>query len=191
MNLEDAMKRLMIVAMLLWGGGSCLAQEGSSEIQGLYIRLQGFNFNAGGSLFNIQGASGNGGGYVYVRHFTDRFGMFQQMAFIGGPQDNGFKVRLLTEFQGFQLTRGKGPLLVYAKGGLGFTRYMFAGGFSGSTTNFAVNYGGGAQIKIKEGLGLVLEATRITMRLPNLTGAADRSSWANAWQLATGIAIHF
>jgi hypothetical protein len=185
------MKRLMIAAILLWGSGSCLAQEGSTEVQGLYYRLQGFNFNAGEGYFNIQGASGNGGGYVLVRHFTEKFGMFQQLGFMGGPQNNGYKVRLMTEFQGFQFSRGKGPFQVYAKGGLGFTRYMFAGGFSGSASNFAMNYGGGAQIKVKEGLGLVFEATRVTMRLPNLTGASDRSKWANSWQFATGIAIHF
>jgi hypothetical protein len=185
------MKRLIIVAMLLWGSGSCLAQEGSTEIQGLYHRLQGFNFNAGGGAFNIQGASGNGGGYALVRHFTETFGMFQQLGFMGGPQDNGYKVSLMTEFQGFQFSRGKGPFQAYAKGGLGFTSYRFSGAFSGSATNFAMNYGGGAQIKVKEGLGLVFEATRVTMRLPNLTGAPDRSSWDHSWQLATGIAIHF
>ncbi len=184
------MKRLMIAAILLWGSGICLAQA-SRELQGVYLRIQGFTFNSGTTDFDIEGASINGGGYVFVQHITEKFGLFQQMGFFGGAEQNGLKVKLINEFQGVQVSKKTGPLILYAKGGLGFTRYIFSGAFSGVDSHFALNYGGGAEIKIKEGLNLVLEATRLTMGLPNLTNAPRRSGWDNSWQLATGIAFHF
>ena len=184
------MKRLTIAAVLLWFSGICAAQD-RGEIQGLYLRIQGFTFNSGSSNFDIENASTNGGGYVYVQHITDKFGLFQQMGFFGGAEQNGIKLRLLTEFQGMRVNKKAGPLLLYAKGGLGFTRYSFSGALSGGSYHFALNYGGGTEIKVKEGLGLVLEATRLTMGLPNLTGLENRSKWDNSWQLATGIAFHF
>jgi hypothetical protein len=185
------MKRLTMVAILLWGSGICLAQDSKQEIQGVYLRIQGFTFNSGSTDFNIQNASINGGGYAFVYHITEKFGLFQQMGFFGGAEQNGLKVKLITEFQGMQVNKKTGPLLLYAKGGLGFTRYVFSGAFSGVDSHFALNYGGGTEIKIKEGLNLILEATRLTMGLPNLTNAPGRSGWDNSWQLATGIAIHF
>jgi hypothetical protein len=185
------MKRLTIVAILLWGSGICLAQDSRGEFQGVYLRIQGFTFNSGSAAFDIENASINGGGYVYVQHITEKFGLYQQMGFFWGAEQNGIKVRLVTEFQGMQVNKKAGPLILYAKGGLGFTRYLFSGAFSGASYGFALNYGGGTEIKIKEGLNLVLEATRLTMGLPNLTGVEGRSKWDNSWQLATGIAIHF
>lgn len=187
------MKRLTIVAMLLWGGGVCLAQDAKQEIQGVFFRIQGFTFNSGDpSVFDVEGAGINGGGYAFVYHITEKFGLYQQMGFMGGAEQNGLKVKLITEFQGFQVNKAKGPLILYAKGGLGFTRYVFSGALSGVDSHFALNYGGGTEIRMKEGLNLVLEATRLTMGLPNLLGdLPGRTGWANCWQLATGIAIHF
>jgi hypothetical protein len=183
------MKKFMIIAILLWGSGSCLAQDSKQEIQGVYLRIQTFTFNSGYSEFNIQQAAINGGGYAFIFHITDKFGLFQQMGFYGGPEQNGLKLRLITEFQGMIVTKKAGPLDLYAKGGLGFTRYVFTG--NAVYGKFAVLYGGGAEIKMKEGLNLVLEASRLTMGLPQLSISPDRSKWSNSWQLSTGIAIHF
>ncbi len=188
------MKQLTIVAVLLWGNGLCMAQDAKQEIQGVYLRIQGFTFNSGDpTVFDVEGASINGGGYAYIYHITDRFGLYQQMGFMGGPEQNGLKVKLLTEFQGFHVSKAKGPFLLYAKGGLGFTRYVFSGALSGVDSHFALNYGGGVEIQMKEGLNFLVEATRLTMGLPPLLPIAlpGRNGWANCWQLATGIAIHF
>lgn len=185
------MRRLTIAAILFWGSGICLAQS-TREIQGVYMRIQGFTFNSGSPSFDIENASTNGGGYVFIQNITEKFGFFQQTGFFGGAEQNGTKVRLLTEFQGFRVNKKAGPLNLYAKGGLGFTRYTFSGGLSGGSYKFALNYGGGIEIKMKESLGLILEATRLTMGLPQIVpDPSNRSKWDNSWQLATGFAIHF
>ena len=54
-----------------------------------------------------------------------------------------------------------------------------------------MTYGGGTEVKMKEGLYLVLEASRLTMRVPNLTNLPGRTGWDNSWLLSTGIAVHF
>lgn len=133
------MKRLTIAAILLWGSGICLAQDSKQEIQGVYLRIQGFTFNSGTTDFDIENASINGGGYAFVYHITEKFGLFQQMGFFGGAEQNGLKVKLITEFQGMQVNKKTGPLILYAKGGLGFTRYIFTGTLSGVDSHFALN----------------------------------------------------
>ena len=185
------MKRLMIVAVLLWGTGSCLAQDISGEIQGVYFRIQGFNFNSGVSDFNIESAAINGGGYAFVYQITEKFGLFQQMGFFGGPEQSGLKIKLITEFQGMQITKSRGSVDFYAKGGVGFTRYVFSGLIEGVDANLALLYGGGVKLPLKEGLKVILEGSRITQGLPNLTNAPGRSKWDHSWHFATGIAIQF
>jgi hypothetical protein len=186
------MKRFLIVAIWLFGCGVCLAQDTKQEIQGLYQRIQGFTYNSGDpNIFDIEGAATNGGGYAFIYQITEKFGLYQQMGFFGGASQNGFNIRLITEFQGFRISKTKGPFDLYLKGGPGFTHYVFSGNFQGSATGFAVNYGGGTEVKMKEGLYLVLEATRVTMRVPNLTNIDGRTGWDNSWLLSTGIAIHF
>lgn len=185
------MKRLMIAVFLLWGSGSCLAQDTRGEIQGLYFRIQGFNFNSGSPIFNVDSVAINGGGYGVVYHITDKFGLFQQMGFFGGPEQNGLKIKLITEFQGMMVTKKAGNFDFYAKGGLGFTRYVFSGALSGADGALALLYGGGVKVPVKEGLKLVFEADRITQGLPNLTDLPGRSKWDHSWHLATGIAFQF
>ncbi|MGA2262368.1 MAG: hypothetical protein ABSH28_13150 [Acidobacteriota bacterium] len=186
------MKRFLIVAIWLCGSGICLAQDTKQEIQGLYQRIQGFTFNSGDpSIFDIEKANTNGGGYAIIYNITEKFGLFQQMGFFGGASQNGFNMRLITELQGFKVTKTKGPFDFYAKGGLGAVIWSFSGNFTGTQGGFAVNYGGGTEIKVKEGLYWVLEATRLTAHMPNLTGLPGRTGWNSSWLLGTGIAVHF
>jgi hypothetical protein len=188
------MKRLIVVAILIWGSGSCLAQDIKQEIQGVYFRIQGFNYNSGGgdyAVFNVDSAAINGGGYAFVYHITDKFGLFQQMGFFGGPTSNGYKLKLITEFQGMEITKKYDRFDLYAKGGIGFTRYIFTGNYVFS--NLALLYTGGIKIPVKEGLALVFEGGRITQGLPRLDYYEydDRTKWDHSWHLSTGIAIQF
>jgi hypothetical protein len=185
------MNRLVVIAFLLAWSGVCLAQGSKGELQGVYLRIQDFNFNSGSPSFNIENAKINGGGYGFVYHITKAFGFYQQMGFMEGVEQNGFKMRLVTELQGMQLGANLGPLVLYIKGGLGFARYVFSGTLEGADYGFAANYGGGTQIRVKRGLYLLFEATRLDLSLPNLTNAPGRSTWDHPWQFATGIAIHY
>jgi hypothetical protein len=186
------MKRFLIVAIWLCGSGVCLAQDTRYDLQGLYHRMQGFTYNSGDpSIFDIEKANSNGGGYAFIYNITEKFGMFQQMDFFGGASQNGYNMRLITELQGFKVTKTKGPFDFYAKGGLGAAIWSFSGNFTGTSGAFAVIYGGGTEIKVKEGLYWVLDASRLTMRVPNLTNLPGRTGWDNSWVLSTGIAFHF
>jgi hypothetical protein len=186
------MKRLIVVAFMMVCGSTCRAQGSLGEIQGVYLRIDGFTFNSGTPYFNVENAHINGGGYAIVTHITRNFGIFHQMGFMGSVEQNGIEFSLFNEFQGIQVNRSMGPLILYAKGGMGFTRFNFLGAFYGSDTHFAVNYGGGAQIKAAPWLGLVFEATRVSTGLPNLFGDfPDRNSWDHFWQFASGLALHF
>ncbi len=188
------MKRFAIVLVLLFGTHVCLAQDSSGEIQGFYQRIQPFTFNSGSDSFNIQKAGVNGFGYAIGYNVSDKFALFQQMGFHLGVEQNGFRMRMITELQGMKIKTQKGPFDLYAKGGLGVMYYTFSGNFGsgGGSAKFALNYGGGTEIQVGEGLFLVLEATRLTAGMPQLVpDPSDRSKWVNAWMFTTGFAIHF
>ena len=185
------MKRLVIVVVWLCSSAICLAQS-KGEFQGLYHRVEGLTYNSGSPLlFDIEGASTNGGGYAIAYNLSDNFGVYQQMGFFGGVSQNGYGVRLITEMQGFRVTTNSGPIDLYAKFGLGITNWSFSGYLSGSSTNFGINYGSGAEIKMTEGLYLVLEASRLTTRMPNITDLPGRTGWDSSWLFSTGVAIHW
>jgi len=183
------MKKWMIVAVMMFGTEVCLAQDSGGEFQGFYQRVQSFNFNSGDPIFNVQNGNTNGGGFGFVYNITPVFSLFQQTSFFGGFEQSGLKMRLITEAQGVRLSKGTDAILFYAKGGVGFNRYVLE--------NLGIDYGtafilgGGAEIRMTEGLYLLLEATNLTMGLPNLTNLPGRSKWDNALLFTTGIAIRF
>jgi len=187
------MRRLAIVLVFLCGTGVCLAQDSSGELMGFYQRIQPFTFNSGDPTFNVQKAGVNGFGYAIGYNLSDKYSLFQQMGMHLGVEQNGFKIRMITELQGMKVRTQKGPFDLYAKGGLGVMFYSFSGNFGsgGGSTKLALNYGGGTEVQVSEGLFLVLEATRLTAGLPQLTISPDRSKWVNAWMITTGFAIHF
>ncbi|MBZ5496533.1 MAG: hypothetical protein LAP85_09020 [Acidobacteriia bacterium] len=187
------MKRFVILAVWLCSSGICLAQDYTGELQLTYQRVQSFTFNSGSSFFNVDGAALNGGGFGFVYNITNKFGLFQQMGFFGGVEQNGLKIRMITELQGVRLTAHKGPFDFYAKGGLGFTRYVFevSGGTAGVDSHLALVYGGGTEFRIPGGLFMIIDASRLTMGLPNLTNLPGRSKWSNSFLLSTGVAFRF
>jgi hypothetical protein len=185
------MKRFVITVVWLCSGGIGLAQS-TGEFQGLYQHISGLTFNSGSpSIFDIENASTNGGGYAISYNLDPHFGVFQQMGFFGNVSDNGYNVRLITELQGFQVTKSKGPFELYAKGGMGISIWSFSGNLSGSSSNFALNYGAGAEVKMTDSLYWVVDASRLTTRVPNLTDLPGRTGWDSSWIFSTGIAIHW
>ena len=187
------MKRFLIIVLLLCGPAYCLAQDTFTEFQGYYQRVQGFDFNSGTSQFAFKGASMNGGGFGFVFGLSPKFGFFQRTSFFGGVEQSGLTMRVISEVQGVQLMREAGPFDFYAKGGLGFNRWVFEefGSTTGVDYGMALVYGGGAEAKLKEGTYLVLEATRMTTGLPNISGLPGRSKWDSSWLITTGIAFRF
>jgi hypothetical protein len=61
----------------------------------------------------------------------------------------------------------------------------------GGEYKFAFSYGAGAFLWIKEGFGLVFDASNLMMGMPNLTDASGRDKWDSGLTLTTGIAIRF
>jgi hypothetical protein len=186
------MKRYgIVVAMWLCGAGVCLAQQGpGGELQGYYQRIQTFKMRSGGDVFSNVDNATNGGGFGFLYNVTDRFGIYQQMGFFGGAKDelSGITMRMITEFQGVQLTKRTNAVDFYVKGGLGFTRYTIQ---EGGDSKMAFQYGGGAEIKIDNSMYIILDITRVSMGVPQFYYTDDRSKWCNTFQFGTGIAIRF
>jgi hypothetical protein len=188
------MKRLIIVAIWLAGSTVCLAQGTSGELQLTYQRIQSFTMRSGiPSFFDFDGVALNGGGYGFVYNITEKFGLFQQMGFFGGVEQSPYKIRLITEHQGLRLKTEKGSVTLYAKGGVGFTRYVFesSGQTQGVDSHVNFVYGGGMHFPIFSGLRMIIDVSRQSMGLPNLTGMPNRSKWSNAFYLSTGIVFCF
>jgi hypothetical protein len=187
------MKQFVILAVLLFSAGLCQAQDATGEFQGFYQRMQSFDFNSGSTSFDIRGAKLNGGGFGFLFNITDTFGFWQQTSFYRGVKQSGLALRPIIETQGVQLSKEKGALSVYIRGGLGGVRHVLemSGGTVGVDWGLALIYGGGTKIKVSEGLFWIIDASRITMGLPNLTNLQGRSKWDSGLLFTTGIAIRF
>ncbi len=185
------MKRYgIVVAMWLCGAGVCLAQQGpGGELQGFYQRMQTFKMRSGGDVFSNVDNATNGGGFGFLYNVTEKFSIYQQTGFLGGAEDSGYKMRMITEFQGVQLTKRTNAIDFYAKGGVGFNRYVIEN--LNVWYKMAFQYGGGAEIKVGNGMYLILEATRVSMGVPEFYLTDDRSKWCNTFLLNSGIAIRF
>jgi hypothetical protein len=179
------MKRFVIVVVWLCSGGICLAQN-TGEFQGLYQRISGFNSP---KYFGIEKENANGGSYAISYNLDPNFGVFQQMGFFAGFSQNGLNARLISEMQGFKVSKASGPFELYAKGGMGISIWSFSGNLSGSSSNFALNYGAGAEVKMTDSLYWVVDASRLTTRVPNLIDGT--TGWDSSWILSSGIAIHW
>lgn len=119
--------------------------------------------------------------------------MWTQFSFFGAVQDPNIKIRILNNLQGIRYqTKEYGPLRLYAKGGLGFSRYsMDIAGNSAGDTKFSLAYGGGAHVWMHKNFGLVFDVTHVVMGLPNLTDTSDREKWDSGLTYTTGLTIRF
>jgi len=82
---------------------------------------------------------------------------------------------------------------LYAKGGLGFSRYSITfplAGSSGGDTKLSLAYGGGAQIWMSQHFGVVLDVSHVVMGLPNL-GFPNQGHWDSGLTYTTALALRF
>jgi hypothetical protein len=189
------MRRFAVAtALLLVSSTLALAQEFSEgELHVFYQRVQNFDFNSGDPSFSFSGKGFNGGGFGFVYNLNAWAGIFTQMSFLGGVEQGGLKMRMINEAQGLKLTKREvGPLNLYAKGGIGFVRHVFS--VQGSeTADYGTSFvfGGGTEVKIKEGMALVLDVSNCAISLPQLTYYSDRDKWDSSLMFTTGIAFQF
>lgn len=186
------MKNLLVSLIVsLTAVGLCSAQPDFPQGQfvGFYQRLQGFDFRDLG----VQDANFNGGGLGFTFNLNHWFGVWSQTGFFTGTEVDGIQMRLINELQGVQLTKREvGPLNVYAKGGVGFARYVFElPGFEVVRFGFSASYGGGLEIRVSDAMGIILEAQRLSMSLPDVTGFQDRDGWDSNTVITTGVAFNF
>ncbi len=195
------MKRFVAVAFVLLFTGTLLqAQPEFSEVefQGYYQRVQGFTFSPTGVQgFDFPDSEGfNGGGFGINYNLNHWFGIFSNTSFLGGVEQNDLQMKIINQVQGAKITkRGFGPANFYAKGGVGFMRYVFSSGGQDLAIRYSTSfvYGGGTEIKFKEGMWLVLDLSRLSLGLPNLTGFdfEGRDKWDSSYVITTGVMFSF
>jgi hypothetical protein len=193
------MKRLLIALIAVGlAAGVCLAQPEYSEMemQAFYQRVQGFDFRSGVQGFEFQDAGFNGAGFGFVYNFKHYVGLFQQTSFLGGVEQSGVKLRMINATQGIKLTKrglANEKLNLYTKAGIGYVYHIFSvAGQETGDSNMSFSYGGGAEIKMKEGIWLLLDGSRMAMGLPQLTSyEPDRDKWDSSWVFTTGISFQF
>jgi hypothetical protein len=116
------------------------------------------------------------------------------MGFFGGADLAGVKIKPILNFQGMQIYKRTGKVDFYGKAGVGFARYVIqAGGQDlGVAYKMALQYGGGTELLLKNGLYLIIEGTGVTMGVPADSFVYNPpSGWNTSVMLTTGIAIRF
>ncbi len=190
------MKRILMIAVVWLGSaGFCLAQDSSGELYGFYQRFMNFKVDTKIPGAPVTDQALNGGGFGYLQSITNKFGIYFQLGFFGGADVIGYNVKTITEFQGLQITKHTGRADFYGKAGVGFARYVIQGGGSdlGVAYKMAFQYGGGTELKLGNGLYLLLEGTGVSMGVPGDTFSLyeGRTGWNTGLMLTTGIAIRF
>jgi hypothetical protein len=151
------MKRLILSFALIGGmAGSTLAQPPQGELRAYYQRLGSFEFRSGSPQFDIMDKSFNGGGFGFVMNLKDWLGFFTETNFLGGVEQGTIRLSLINQIQGVKLTAReiRSPNL-YAKGGIGFTRFVFAIGGQ-DTVRYQTSFiaGGGVDFMFNEGMAI-------------------------------------
>ncbi len=187
------MRLLITVVVLSLAGSLCLAQQEFSEVefQGYYQRVQGFDFQ-GVQGFEFQDKGFNGGGFGFVYNLNPFFGIFSQTSFLGGVEQSGLRLRFINQAQGVKLTKRSDKINVFGKGGVTIVHHVFDfGGQESGDTTMGFLFGGGTEIKLQEGMWLMLDLSRNIMGLPQLTLDNNRDKWDSNWIITTGISFQF
>lgn len=187
------MRLFMTLVVVSLAGSLCLAQDEFSavEFQGYYQRVQGFDFQ-GVPGFEFEGVGFNGGGFGFVYNLNPYFGIFSQTSFLAGVEQSNVKLRIINQAQGVKLTKRGESINVFGKGGVGFVRNVLSfGGQEGVDYGTSFVFGGGTEIKLQEGMWLMLDLSRNIQGLPQLTFLEDRDSWDSNWMITTGISFQF
>jgi hypothetical protein len=199
------MKRWFVLLMLLWlASGLALAQQQDySEVEflGFYQRVQGFDFfsgqDVGGPLFSVADRGFSGGGMGFTFNVNHWLGIWQQVGFFTGVKQSGLQLRMINEVQGVKLTRRNPagiPVAVYTKAGIGFVRHVFSMEGAGDLAvrySTSLAYGGGAEIPFREGMSIVLDLSRLTMGLPQISADPARDKWDSNYLITTGVVFRF
>ena len=174
-------------------------EETSTEIQGFYRTYRNFGYNSGDPYYSFSPMKLNGGGFSIARNFAPWFAMWTELSFYGSPEKEDFKIGIINNQQGLRFqTKQHGPFRLYAKAGLGFTRYSIdlvieSQGLSYGDTAFSAGYGGGAQIWMNENFGIVIDVSHTLMGVPDLLFAdlPDREKYDSGLTYSTGFAVRF
>lgn len=192
------MKRLLISLIVVGvASGVSLAQPEYSEAEMMvfYQRVQGFDFQSGLQGFEFQNRGFNGGGFGFVYNFKHWVGLFQQTSFLGGVEQSGLRLRMINATQGLKLTKrglADEKLNLYVKGGIGYVHHVFSlDGSEFGDSNMSFTAGGGAEIKMKEGIWLVLDGSRMALGLPQVSLDPNRDKWDSNWVFTTGVSFQF
>ena len=184
----------LLITIFLCGTIYAQAQEQSTEIQGFYQTYRDFSFKTGITDLEIKKTSLSGGGFTIAQNLAPWFAFFSQTTFYGSAEQADLSIRVINNLEGLRWqTTLHGPFQFYAKAGLGFSHFSnkFAGSDIGGEYKFSVSYGGGAFVWMTGNIGLVLDASILSMGVPNLTDLDGRDKWDSGLTLTTGLAFRF
>ncbi len=181
-----------VLALLLLCPAAATA-EGETEITGFYQQYRDFKYKVGLEEFDLAPRSLGGGGFSIAQNMAPWFAMWTQFSFYGSAENAGLRVRMINNQQGVRYqTKDYGPVRLYAKGGLGFSRFSIdtVQGSLGDT-KFSAAYGAGAHIWMHKHAGINLDLSHVLTGLPNLTGLDTREKWDSGLVLTTGLTLRF
>ena len=192
-TLFTAAKGVLFVSMIIFTAVQVFA-EGETEITGFYQQYRNFDYKVGAVGYDLTDAQLKGGGFSIAQNLAPWFALWTQFSFYGSVQSPGLNVRVINNQEGIRYqTRNYGPIRLYAKGGLGFSRFSLdvSGVGSGSDTKFSVAYGGGAHIWMNKNFGVVLDVSHVATGLPNLFDLPTRDKWDSGLVYTTGLTVRF
>lgn len=186
----------LTLALAVWAliAPAAVCAEGETEITGFYQRYHDFSYQVGLPVFDFEPRSLAGGGFSLAQNIAPWFAMWTQFSFYGSTENNvGLRVRLINNQQGIRYqTKNYGPLRLYAKGGLGFSRFSIdTGQGSLGDTKFSAAYGGGAHVWLHDHVGINLDVSHVLTGLPNLTDLDTREKWDSGLVYTTGLTFRF
>jgi hypothetical protein len=185
---------ILLLSMILCATVYAAAQDNNTEVQGFYQTYRNFDFKTGVPNYEISAAPLNGGGFVIAQNIAPWFAMWTQFSFYGKAEQQNIGVRIINNLEGVRYqTKQHGPLRLFVKGGIGFSRVSVdVLGSSFGETKFSAAYGGGAQLWFSEHFGVVLDVSHMTMGLPDISPyKTGQEKWDSGLTYTTALAVRF
>jgi len=181
------------VALLFWSAGAVAQGNPQYELRGFFQQDRAFSLWSGSPDFDIQGARSKGGGFGFALTPAEWFALWTEVSFFSGVRQGDYTLSFLVETQGLRYsTAWRGPFRVYGRGGVGFARFAFEGpGFAAAYYKMSLVYGGGAEVRLSDPVSFFVDASALTMGLPELTAVPGRDKWDTSILLGFGIAVKF
>lgn len=187
-------KFILIVALFFAFSAVSLAQQPTGQLKVFYETIQGFDFRSGTPAFDIQDESFHGGGFGFNYTLNRWFDLWTQTTFFSGVRQGSIDLKLINQMQGLRaVARSRGPINVYGKGGMGFTRHVFNVANFGEQVRFGTTFvvGGGVELKWTDATLIFIEVNQNAMSLPDITGLDARDKWDSNTGIALGLAFQF